>query len=158
MSTQRSSSSRPGGRSSRIAVGRLWWIALVAIVAASAVALLAREVATGPLRQPADFLPFGTLAVVGSVVVGVIGATLVFALVGRLSTDPIRTFVGVSVVALLLSLVPNVLLALADPASPPIPGGGPATATTLGVMHLTTAAIVVGLLTRLGVREDGNHR
>lgn len=71
---------------------------------------------------------------------GIIGATLVFALIKRRSTQPVRTFVIVSLVVLLLSYG-AFLLPIALPW---------ATIVAFGTMHLVAAAIAVPILIALG--------
>jgi hypothetical protein len=72
--------------------------------------------------------------------VGLIGATIVFAIVKRFSANPVRVFTIVSVIALALSYLTFLLpIQLA-----------PATAVTFGIMHIVAAAIGVPILIALG--------
>lgn len=128
--------------SGSVAATRLAAYAALAAVVAVAVNVLVRVVATTTLDVPTGFGPLAWGPVVNTTVVGVLGATVVYGLLTRVSNRPNRDFARVALVVLVLSFVP--LLAppafLVDaPASVPV---------TLAVMHVTTAAVAVGLLPR----------
>lgn len=72
--------------------------------------------------------------------VGAIGAVLVYLLLRRVSSSPDRTFRRVAVAVLVLSVLPDIGLLLADETATPIGVG------LLMVMHVTVAAICIGLL------------
>jgi hypothetical protein len=82
--------------------------------------------------------------VVGASVVGTIGAAVIFAVIGCFTRRPVRVFWGVAAVGLLLSFVP---IALA--------GATGSSAGTLALMHVVAAVTNVGLLTKLGRKEQG---
>jgi hypothetical protein len=118
--------------------------ALAAVVAAVANVLLrAIAVAVFDIPQP-EFEPLELRAVVVSTVGGVLAAGLAFAAVARLADDPVRVFVIVAAVALVLSLWAPLSLGLADP--PENPGTDAASVGTLMVMHVVAAAIAVPVL------------
>jgi cytochrome bd-type quinol oxidase subunit 2 len=75
-------------------------------------------------------------------VVGVVGATLVYALLLRRSRAPRRTFVRVAAAVLVLSFLPDLALLALDPAA--TVGG----VVVLMLMHVVVAAASVGVLTR----------
>ncbi|WP_201287818.1 DUF6069 family protein [Salinirussus salinus] len=80
-------------------------------------------------------------------VVGVVGATLVYALLLRRSRAPRRTFVRVAAAVLVLSFLPDLALLALDPAA--TVGG----VVVLMLMHVVVAAASVGVLTRrVGLR------
>lgn len=74
--------------------------------------------------------------------VGVLGATVVFAILVRLTKHAIKLFRGLAVILLLFSFVPNILMLTTNGPGATVPAVG-----SLMVMHVVTAAITVGLLT-----------
>lgn len=107
--------------------------AAIAAVTAVAVNVLVATIAKALLDIPGSFEHIALRAVIVSTLVGVIGATLVYALIRN---D--RTFVVVAAVALVVSLAAP--LSVSDE-------GDAAAVGTLMLMHVTTAAIVVLALT-----------
>jgi hypothetical protein len=131
-----------GSAAERVDLHRLWWVGLIA----AGVVLMAngvlRLVARGPLDVSAAFEPLEWGMIVGASIVGVLGATILLALLARFSRRPIRLFWITAGVVLLLSL--------GGPLSANSEPGGTATAVTVLIaMHLVTAAIAGGLLTTL---------
>ena len=118
----------------------------IAAVAAVVVNVLVRALAIELFDIPDAFEHLALRAVIVSTLVGVIAAALVYALVARFASDPNRTFTIVAVIALLLSLIAPLSVGLQDP--PEYPGTDAAAVGTLMVMHVLTAAIVVGVFTR----------
>jgi hypothetical protein len=108
--------------------------AAVAAVAAVVVNVLVSLLAKALFDVPDDFEHIEVRAVIVSTLVGVVAATLVYAL---LRND--RTFVIVAAVALVVSLAAP--LSVSDE-------GDAAAVGTLMLMHVTTAAIVVISFTR----------
>ncbi|MDR9381052.1 MAG: DUF6069 family protein [Natronomonas sp.] len=78
--------------------------------------------------------------------VGVVGATLVYGVLARVSSNPDRLFTIVAAVVLVLSLIPDVTVI------PNQPGGNLAAGGILGAMHVTTAVVCVVVLTGVRVR------
>ena len=76
--------------------------------------------------------------------VGVLGATIVFAILTRLTRHAIKLFYGLAVIFLLLSFVPNILMLTTNG-----PGATVPAVASLMVMHVLTAGITVGLLTTM---------
>ena len=120
-------------------------IALAAVLAAvltgavnSAIALIAVAVgvtAIGPLNPPID-IAFSVLASIA----GAIGWTIV----NRRSTDPRRVMTWLAPVVLLVSFVPDVLLAVVTAGST-----GIAPILALALMHVTTITIAIAVYARL---------
>ena len=137
------------GRTARTDPFATWPLARVALVAALAavVANLALwAIARGPLGVSPEFPPLRSApATIVASVVGILGATAVFALVRRFAPRPVATFRAVAGVALLFSLG-GPLSARAEP------GGSDVAVAVLIAMHVVTAAIAIGLLPR-AVRE-----
>ena len=141
-----SSTTPASTQTERIAYGRLWWVGLLAVIASVIVNAIIVTIARGLFNVPQEFPPFTFPQFTFLTVAGVAGATIVFAVVGRFAKRPIRTFTWIAVVALILSWIPDFGLLAARP----FPGTTIQSVGTLMFMHVTTAAICVGLLTTLG--------
>ncbi len=74
---------------------------------------------------------------------GVIGATVTYGVLARFSASPDRLFLIVAAIVLVLSLVPDFTVI------PNQPGGSLFAGAILGLMHVTTAVVCVGVLTDL---------
>ncbi len=135
------------GEGGRFSAGRLLWVGLLAVLAAVVVNLIIRTFAVVAFGL-SGFLPLAVGPTVVFTVVGVLGAVAVFALVARFAREPVRLFVRVAFVVLLLSLVPDVLLLLAGS----VPGTTVAGVLALMAEHVATWAIAVGTLTTLARR------
>src|SRR5215218_4227928 len=99
---------RPLGRSH---IGRLTWVGLLAIVAATMVNVLIGYLAVTFLDISNLFSPLnGYGTIVPFTVIGVAGAAVVYALITRYSGSPMRLFLRVAGAALALSFVPDILL------------------------------------------------
>lgn len=72
------------------------------------------------------------------------GAVLVFAFVGRFAKNPVRTYIIISAVFLLISFVPDLASV-----SMPMPGAGWPYSITLMIMHVVAGFITVYLLIKL---------
>jgi hypothetical protein len=126
--------------SGRDLAGRLLRVgALIAAMSASVNALVLAISSSlfGPVViPPEETITLGQ--VVGASVGGAIGATVVFAVIGRLARRPIRIFCGIAAAGLLFSFIPIVMA-----------GATGSSAGTLALMHVVAAATNVGLLTTL---------
>lgn len=85
--------------------------------------------------------------------IGVFAATVAFAIVGRFSQRPARTYTIVAVVALLLSLIPNIAM-LFNPAAAPFPGGNPGSISVLILQHIVAAVVAISVLTTRGITRS----
>jgi hypothetical protein len=126
----------------RVAWGRYAWVAPLAIAAPIAVNLGLRALAKPLLNVPDEFMPFNVGTIVFLTTAGSVAAVLFFALLGWLSSRPFRLFNRIAVGALVLSWIPDILLLVFRPG----PGITVPGVLSLMLMHLVTAAIVVGLL------------
>lgn len=131
----------------RVRYGRLWWVGLLAIVIAVVANLIVRAVALPFIEVPPEFLP---VSVIYPTIIftagGVLAAVIVFAIVGRFTRQPARVYTIIAVIALLLSLIPDIMM-LVDPASVPFPGANLGNVTVLMVQHVVAAIIAVWMLT-----------
>lgn len=145
-----SSLSRPATPSApltaqRVDARRLLWVAALTVLAAL--------LANGSVQAFAHSL-FPVTRTFGHPMVG--AACLVFAVVARLARRPVRLYRRIAVVALVVTVIPDVaLLARSDPHY--------STAGIVGlvVMHVADAALCVGLLTtspRVGPSRGGLRR
>ncbi|MEJ7842443.1 MAG: DUF6069 family protein [Rubrobacter sp.] len=126
-------------------MGRLAWVGGLAVAVAVVVNVVIRTVAVSVLGIGEDFLPLGVGPTVLFTIVGVLGAVVVFGLILRFARRPVRLFWGVALVALLVSLVPDVLMLF----SGSMPGATTAGVLTLIVEHVASWAVAVGVLTTL---------
>jgi hypothetical protein len=118
----------------------------IAALAAVVVNVLVRAIAIALFDIPEAFEHLALRAVIVSTLAGVIAAGLVFAVIARVARNPIKTFTIVAAVALVLSFAAPLSVGLQDP--PEYPGTDAAAVGTLMLMHVLTAAIVVGVLAR----------
>jgi hypothetical protein len=122
-----------------------WAIAVaVGALAAAAATTLVRVVAVAALDVHDEFEPLAASAPAMSSAFAAVGAGLVLALLTRFSRQPVRLFIIVSAVVLVLSYIPLLQLGMADP--PEYPGTTGGTLSVLGLMHVVAAAIIVPLL------------
>lgn len=136
------------GDAERLVVGRLLWLAPLAAVVSIVINLIVRAVARGLFDDISDdFRPFSVQAIVFWTVVGTIAAAVVFALVARTARHPIERYRIVALVALVLSLIPDVALLIAKPDN--VPGITGSAIAGLMVMHVVVAAVCVVLFTTL---------
>ena len=160
MKTPASLTPRPLGWS---LIGRLGWVGLLAVVGATTMnvsigylAIVFLDIsksffvvvgymALASLGISGLYLPlswYGTI--IPFTVVGVAGATAVYAIIMRYSSSPSRLFSWVAGVALVLSFIPDVsLLAF------PVAGSTPLSVGVLMLMHVSALLVSFGMLTRL---------
>jgi hypothetical protein len=121
-------------------------LVLMTTVANVLIAMALRDV----LGVPAAFQALSTPAVASGTIVGMIGATLVFAWVARAQPDPRRTFVVTATAGLIVSWLPD----LAIWATAVFPGTTTTGILSLMALHVVAAAFAVGILLRFGLRSD----
>ncbi|MFP4437091.1 MAG: DUF6069 family protein [Chloroflexaceae bacterium] len=128
----------------RTTVGRLWWASLSAFLIAIAGNFMVRMFTISVASIPAEFAPFQIPRIAVFTLVGVVGATLIFAALVRFTRQPIRLFWIISVIFLLISFIPNIAMFFTNI----VPGETPAGIISLMLMHVITAAAAVVVLTR----------
>ena len=134
--------------SGRIAWSRLLWVVPVAALAAAVANALVYLVATAVGAIPSDFVipgpgtPLTLGMVVGSTAVPAFLAGVVFALLGRFTRRPVRSFVVLAAVLLVLSF--------ATPLT--IPEAPLSMVLALELMHVVAAVVIVGVLVTLARR------
>ena len=129
---------------SAIQLKKLWWVGPLTVVAAIVGVLTVRAIAMLILQPPyAPGLEMIALPIVLTVILCT-GAVLVFALVGRFAKNPVRTYIIISSVFLVVSFLPDIAVA-----SAPFPGAGWAYSITLMIMHVVAGFITVYTLIKL---------
>ena len=131
--------------SESIAWSQLLWVAPLTALAAAVANALVYLVATAAGAIPSGFVipgpetPLTLGMVVGTTVVPALLAGVVFALLGRFTRRPVRNFVVLAVVLLMLSFATPLTIARA-PLSMVV---------TLELMHVLAAVVIVGGLVAL---------
>jgi hypothetical protein len=129
---------------SAIQLKKLWWAGPLTVVAAIIGVLIVRAVAMAVLPTPyAPGLAMIALPIVLTVILCT-GAVLVFALVGRFAKSPVRTYIIISAMFLVVSFLPDIAVA-----SAPFPGAGWPYSIALMVMHVVAGFITVYTLIKL---------
>jgi hypothetical protein len=123
---------------------RLLWVGPLTVVASVVAVLIIRVIAVALLKPPPEFMPLSWGSPIFFSAILVTGAVLIFALLVRFSSNPIRIFQIIAVVFLLLSFIPDIALATSE-----MPGANWLTALALMSMHVAAWAVSVGLLTKL---------
>jgi hypothetical protein len=95
-----------------------------------------------------DFMSLNYAPVGIFTTLGVIAAVFAYRFVLRRASNPIRTYWIIALVAMLLSCIPNVMLAM-NPSAAPFPGGTTAGFTALIVFHVVAALVSTLILTRM---------
>jgi hypothetical protein len=150
MATQYSTPNQPGINTRRASIGTIARAGLVAVVAAVIANIVARFIMFALLPLPAEFPPLQIGAIAFLTTLGVGAGAVVYALITRISRRPNRTFTIVALVALVLSIIPNLAL-MADPTAAPFPFPG-ASSTAFGaliVFHIIAGLIAILVLTRV---------
>jgi Family of unknown function (DUF6069) len=125
----------------------LWGAAALTIAAAVIAVLAVREVAVRVLHPEPDFTPLSR----GSPIVATITFTTIaiYVFVGMMSyPNPVRTWRRVAALVLILSFVPNILLAISH-----IMGAGWPEVCALMTMHVAVWAICITLLPSLAITK-----
>ncbi len=127
----------------RVDNGKLWQTAGIVAAISVVVNLIIRVLAVTLFPIPAEFLPLGWGAPVIVTIIGVIGAALVFMLIGRVSKTPSATYRLVATIALIVTLIPDVLMLFGQ--GMPMAGATPQGALALILMHIAPYLLAVQL-------------
>ena len=123
---------------------KLWWIGPLTVVSAMIGVLLVRVIAMAILPPPyAPGLDIIALPIVLTLILCT-SAVLVFALVGRFAKNPVRTYIIICSIFLVISFLPDIAVA-----SAPFPGAGWHYSITLMIMHVVAGFITVFMLIKL---------
>jgi Family of unknown function (DUF6069) len=128
---------------------KLWWVGPLTVLAAIIGVLIVRVIARLILQPP--YAPGLAMLMIPIVLTLVLctAAVLVFALVGRFAKNPVRTYIIISFVFLVISFLPDIAAA-----SMRMPGAGWPYSITLMIMHVVAGVITVLMLTRLTLAEQ----
>jgi hypothetical protein len=127
---------------SRIPLSRVLLAGVIASAASIVANLILRWLGMALIDVPADFMPLATtLPVIQFTVIYLIIAVIVFALINRFTRDPVRIFRIVAIVALIISLIPDIML-LVNPGAMPMGTVTFSAVVILILMHLVSFAIV----------------
>ncbi len=133
---------------SSIQLKKLWWVGPLTVLASVVGVLIVRAIAMAILPPPyAPGLEMITIPIVLTVILCT-GAVFVFALVGRFAKRPVRTYIIISAVFLVISFLPDIAVV-----SAPMPGAGWAYSIALMVMHVVAGFITVYMLVTLTARS-----
>jgi hypothetical protein len=129
---------------SSIQLKKLWWVGPLTVLASVIGVLIVRAIAMAILPPP--YAP-GLEMIMASISLTVVfcaAAVIVFALVARYAKNPVRTYVIISSIFLVISFLPDIAVV-----SMPIPGAGWPYSITLMIMHVVAGFITVYMLIRL---------
>ena len=129
---------------SSIRISRLLWLGPLTVLASIAGVLLVRIIAVLILRPDPLPMSLGWTLPIFFTTVLVAGAVIVFAIVARLTKNPIRIYQIIAFIVLLLSFLPDIAFAQS-----PMPGANWPNAIALMVMHVVAWAICITMLSRL---------
>ena len=127
---------------------RMLWVAPLTIATSVAAVLGVREVAVRIVHPSPGFAPLTFGPPVLDTILGCLGAILVFGMM-VFYPESVRTYRRVAAGVLLLSFIPDVLLATSHEM-----GGGWPEALFLMIMHVVVWAICVTLLPALSMTSD----
>jgi hypothetical protein len=135
---------------SSIQLKKLWWAGPLTVFSAIIGVLIVRAIAMAIL--PAPYAP-GLAMIMLPIILTLIlctGAVLVFALVGRFAKNPVRAYLIISSIFLVISFLPDLAAV-----SAPFPGAGWPYSITLMIMHVVAGFITIYMLIKLTV--NGNQ-
>jgi len=129
---------------SSIQLKKLWWVGPLTVLAAIIGVLIVRAIAMAILPPPyAPGLKMIMIPIVLTLILCT-AAVVVYALVGRFTKNPIRTYIIISSVFLVISFLPDIAAV-----SMPMPGAGWPYSITLMIMHVVAGLITVYMLIKL---------
>ena len=129
---------------SSIQLKKLWWVGPLTVLAAIIGVLIVRVIASAILPPP--YAPGLAMIMIPIVLTLILctAAVIVFALVGRFAKNPVRTYIIISSVFLVISFLPDIAAV-----SMPMPGAGWPYSITLMIMHVVAGFITVYMLIKL---------
>lgn len=130
----------------RVALRKLVWVGPLTIVITVIANLLIRTIVVAFFGVSETFQDFQAPTIIGGIIVYLLLALLAFVLVSRFARQPLRFYCILALVALCVSFLTPVMALVG---LLPAPGMNLHIFWTMIVMHIVSAAIVVGLLTTL---------
>ena len=138
-------------QSPRLPGKRVLTIGLTATAAALVATLLARFILGLFVPLAPDFLPFSYGSIAFFTILFCLIGVGIFAMINRLSRQPLRTFNIVAVVGFFATLLPD-LAGMANPAGFPFPGGSVGNFAILIFFHVVAAVVFLWVLNRMAKR------
>jgi len=131
-----------------IQLKKLWTVGPLTVFAALVGVLIVRAIAM--LIIPPPYAPGLAMIVIPIVLTLVLctAAVVVFALVARFAKNPIRTYLIISSIFLVISFLPDIAVV-----SAPMPGAGWPYSITLMIMHVVAGVITVYILIKMTVSK-----
>ena len=129
-------------KSDQLSTRRLLWAAPVTILTVMVANTLVRFAAAAALQPDPAFVPLGPVTPAVFSLLGVLGAVILLAVIGRFSRRPLWLFRRIVLIALPITWVPDVLLLVASS----FPGANPANVLVLMSMHAVAVAIILAVL------------
>jgi len=139
------------GESRHVDRRRVAWLAPLTIACSVIAVLAVREVAIRVVHPAPGFLPLTSVPPIIDTFLGCVGAILVFAMMVD-SPDSVRRYRRVAAGVLVLSFIPDVLLATSHDM-----GRGWPEALFLMIMHVVVWAICATLLPSLSMTSDSEN-
>ncbi|MEO8970804.1 MAG: DUF6069 family protein [Ktedonobacteraceae bacterium] len=130
----------------QLAPHKLFWVGPLTIIIAAIANLVLRTIAVVFFGVPETFQYLQAPYIIGSTIIFLFVALLVFMLVGRFAQRPIRFYRILALVVLCVSFLSPVMALIGVF---PAPGMNLHIFWTMIVMHIVSAVIVVGLLTTM---------
>jgi hypothetical protein len=133
---------------SSVQLKKLWWAGPLTVLTAIVGVLIVRAIAMAIL--PAPYAPGLAMLMLPILLTLILctGAVLVFVLVGRFAKQPVRTYLIISSIFLVISFLPDIAAV-----SAPFPGAGWPYSITLMIMHVVAGFITIFMLIRLTVNR-----
>lgn len=132
------------GQGSHVAFNRLLWVGPLTILAAMVATTIIWQVSVAVLQPDPQFTPLAFPMPLFFTFFGVLAAVIAFAVIGRISKNPIALFQRVAFIGLLVSFIPDLMMLL----TAAIPGTTLANVLALMLKHVVAYAISVYMLTR----------
>jgi hypothetical protein len=132
------------GQSNHVAFNRLLWVGPLTILAAMIANTIVWQIAVAILQPDPQFMPLMFPVPFVFTFFGVLAAVIAFAVIGRISKNPIALFRRVALIALVVSFVPDLMMLLTGS----FPGTTLANVLALMLMHVVAYALSVYMLTR----------
>ncbi|GCE23850.1 DUF6069 family protein [Dictyobacter kobayashii] len=133
-----------------IALRRVPAVGLLTLVVALISNILIGTISYALFPISGAFIPLNLIPIAFWTLVGVLGAVLVFSILVRFATHPLATFSKITLIVLLLSLIPDLVLFYMSP----FPATTPLAVIALMLMHVSTATLCLGFLTSLCTEPD----
>lgn len=138
-----SKAAKPVGRQQNI-----WFLGLIAVVGSVIANWITLALILAVTDLTSEFMPLNYAPVGIFTALGVAAAAIVYSFVIRRASQPIRTYWIVAVVAMVLSCIPNVAMAI-NPSAAPFPGATAAGFIALIVFHVVAGIVSTIILTRM---------